>query len=229
MLVSIHQPEFIGYLGYYAKILQADCHIVLDDVQFIKRGFIQRNNIYCNQLAKLITVPVKTKGLYLQQINDVEIDTSFDWRKKILGTLQFCYFKSPNFKRVFPLISKLINQDWYKIVDLNLAWLKFILDILSEDKPLYLASNLKVIGIKSKRLCNLVQAIDGDAYLSGVGAKAYNDESVFAECNIKLQYVKFTHPVYMQMGRKFIKNLCILDAIFNCNINEIKAWLKNDI
>ena len=74
MLVSIHQPEFVGYLGYYAKIIQGDAHIFLDDVQYIKRGYIHRNRIRRGDEVEWLTIPVRTKGRYTQAVKEVEID-----------------------------------------------------------------------------------------------------------------------------------------------------------
>lgn len=229
VLVSIHQPEFIGYLGYYAKILRAERHVVLDDVQFIKRGFIQRNTIRCGDEAHYLTVPVKTKGRYTQRIMDVEIDQSYPWRKKLLGSLRTCYARAPHFEPIFTAVTELFEGEWRYIADLNCAWLELVLGLLGERRPIVRSSSFAVGGEKCERLCNLVKAVGGDSYLSGNGARVYNDEQVFKQRGVELLYTAFTHPSYSQLGAGYIERLCILDALFNCEIRDIKVWLHNEI
>lgn len=226
MLVSIHQPECIGYLGYYAKIIEAEHHIFLDDVQFIKRGFIQRNRIRRNGIPEYVTIPVKTKGRFSQLISEVEIDATFPWRKKFLGSLKSSYAKAPYFKIIFPQVEELLQRDWTYIANLNKAWVSLVMRILGYTRPLSSSSEYRVGGEKCERLCNLVKAVGGTSYLSGRGAEIYNDAQVFKERKIELTYTSFIHPHYEQRGEGFSENVCVLDALFNCSSNEVKEWLN---
>ena len=95
MRVAIHQPNFLPWLGFFHKANEADLLVLLDNVQFIKRGFVQRNYIKNNQGTQLIGVPIKNKGRYLQTIAETEIDNETPWQAKLVRTLHHLYSKAP--------------------------------------------------------------------------------------------------------------------------------------
>ncbi len=82
MIIAIHQPEFLPWLGYFDKMQRVDKYIVFDHVQFKKRYFENRNRIKQGNMPVWLSIPVKTRGKYLQKINEVEIDNCSSWQKK---------------------------------------------------------------------------------------------------------------------------------------------------
>lgn len=216
MIVSIHQPNFLPWLGYFYKIAKSDIFVLLDNVQYTKNSFINRNMIKTPQGPKWLTVPVKTKGRFGQLIKDVEINNTVDWRKNHLHTLETNYRKA----RFFEMIIQDLKTIYYidncdNLCEFNIRLLKWILSLLKLDKRIVRASELDVEGKSTKLLIDIVKAVGGNVYLSGFGGAKYQDEELFKQSGIELQYYEFKHPVYSQLWSDFIPNLSIIDLLFN--------------
>src|ERR1043165_8343024 len=103
MLASIHQPHYLPWLRYFEKIARSDVFIVLDDVQYEKNGFQNRNRIKTAQGWTYLTVPVKKPTL--RPICQIEVDNQTHWWEKHLRALEMCYRRAPYFERYWPELS----------------------------------------------------------------------------------------------------------------------------
>lgn len=216
MRVAIHQPNFLPWLGFFHKAEQADLLVLLDDVQFIKRGFIQRNCIKTNQGTQLIGVPVKTKGRYFQTIAETEIDNETPWQAKLTRTLGVNYGKAPAYSALATEIGAILARPHERLVDLNVELLRTAFHHLSIETPTMLASELEgVEGQGTERLISICRSVGADEYISGTGGKNYQDESAFEAGGIHLEYTRFEHPTYPQLNGEFAANLSIVDYLFN--------------
>ncbi len=217
MKIAIHQPEFIGYPGLYYKIWKADIYVVLDNVQYISQGFINRNRIGTFAGPMWITVPVKKSGKRFQIIKDVQIDNSQKWKKKILNAIQRNYARTPYFKQYFSEFSSIIlTREYTYILDLNLALLKYFCKILKIKTKFILSSELEVEGHKNKLLINIIKKINGTTYICGMGAKdTYMNEAIFEKEEIRVEYTNYVPLKYTQIFPEFQENLCILDLLFH--------------
>lgn len=215
MIVSIHQPNFMPWLGFFEKISKSDVFVILDDAQFEKNSFLNRNKIKSSNGVQWLTLP--TKGKVNDKINEAEISNNTDWRKNHLHSLEFAYKKSKNFNSIFSGIKEIYEQkNWVKMADLNLALIYFLMNKLNiRDKKIVLSSDLAVEGKSSERLLSIVQKLGGDVYFSGVTGKDYLDEELFKRHNIKVIYQTFQHPVYKQCWGEFVPNLSAIDYLFN--------------
>lgn len=224
-IAVIHQPEFIPWLGFFNKLNQGDIFVILDDVQFKKNHFENRNKIRCNNAQgwAWISIPVLTKHKHGQKIKDVEISgrNNRRWKEKILNTVCMSYRKTPYFEDVYELISVSINNDCQKIVEINIGLLMAILDYLGIEKTIYIQSRMGVTSTKSRLIIDLVQATGASIYLSGQSGKTYLEQSKFQEKGLTVQYQQFTHPEYTQSHGGFIKGLSIIDLLFNHGKNSI--------
>lgn len=228
MIVAIHQPNFLPWLGYFYKIAQCDVFVLLDNVQYTKNSFINRNKIKTSQGVMWLTVPVKTKGLFGQLIKDVEINNMVDWRKKHLGTLEANYRKARFFEPIFQGLKTIyFTDDWSKLCELNIRLLEWVLSLLELEKKLVRASNLNVEGESTQLLINIVKKVGGNIYLSGFGGSKYQEEELFKREGIKLQYYEFSHPIYPQLWSDFVPNLSIIDLLFNCEPESLDIILRN--
>ena len=125
--VSIMQPTFLPWTGYFKMILRSDLFVFLDDVQFDKRSWQQRNKILKNDGKEfLLTIPVKSKGKFFQKINEVEVDNSTNWKDKHLKLLEMNYSKHKFFKQVFDSISNTYKENTNSLSEFNIKLIKKI-------------------------------------------------------------------------------------------------------
>lgn len=214
--VCIHQPDFLPYLGFFHRLLFTDTFIVLDDVQFLRRGWHHRDKIKTRQGEKWLTLPVQ-RGDYLQRINQVLLsDDRERWVTRHLNLLKENYKEAPNFDEYFPKIGEIYQKGADRMVDLNMDFLNFFFQLLDLKMNVIFSSDLKVEGSKNQKLIRLVQTVSGTHYLSGIGARAYLDEAAFADEGITVEWQQFHHPVYPQRYGDFIPNLSCIDLLFNC-------------
>jgi len=227
VIVGIHQPNFLPWLGYFYKLAKCDTFVLLDNVQYTKNSFINRNRIKTPQGVKWLTVPVKIKGRFGQLIKDVEINSTIDWRKKHLGTLEANYKKARFFEPVFQgLKAVYCANDWDALCEVNIQLLKWSLSVLKLDRELVRASELNVWGESTRLLIDIVKEIGGDVYLSGFGGAKYQEEELFKKAGITLAYYEFKHPVYPQLWSDFVPNLSIIDLLFNCGPESLDIILR---
>jgi hypothetical protein len=213
VIVTIHQPDFLPWLGFFDRWRNSDLYIVLDDVQFLRRGWHHRDQIKTHAGSAWLTVPVSKKGQYHQLLKDVKIDDETNWRDKHLRTIELNYKKAPNFRRCYEKIKAIYEQNHPFLIDLNMDLLHFIAAELGIATPLKFASDYNVESTSSQRLIDLVKNAGGDQYLTGLGSKDYLDETLFERENIRVTWQQFNHPVYSQLHGEFIPMLSALDYL----------------
>ena len=216
--VCIHQPDFLPYLGFFHRLLFTDIFIILDDVQFLRRGsgWHNRDKIKTMYGERWLTISVK-KGNLHRKINQVMINRNQDiWITKNLNLLKESYKKAPYFDEYFPRIRDIYLSGFIKIVDLNMAFLYLFFEVFDLKVNTLFSSDLNVEGSSNQKLINLIKAVGCSHYLSGVGARDYIDEQMFADEGITIEWQQFQHPVYPQLHGEFIPNLSCIDLLFNC-------------
>jgi hypothetical protein len=217
--VSIHQPNYIPWAGYFYKIARSDVFVVLDAVQYPRgQSFAARNRIKTPNGPAFLTIRVHIpKGREGKVLYTDVIFSDTKWKEKHLKTLSLNYKKASHFQEVYELIEPAIRTH-DKLADLNLALIRAIADYLEIRTGIVLLSDiLHDFGQKTDLIVDICKRLDADVYLSGTGGgKAYNDEALLNENQIQLVYSDFTHPEYPQLWGEFIPNLSILDMLFNC-------------
>lgn len=227
MKLSVHQPHYHPWIGYIDKIDQSDVFVILDNVQFKKREFQNRNKVMSGNGIQWLTVPVVNKGRYYQTTGEVEIDNTVNWQKKHFSSIVQTYRRTEYFDMYYPFLKELyIDQKWNKLIDLNVEMLRGIMSFLGINVRMYFESQLETDGFKTERIVNICKALDQDAYLSGKGAKVYLDELMFTREGIILEYQDFQHPVYDQ-GEQFTPYLSIMDMMFHCGNRSIEMIRRN--
>ena len=222
MVVSVHQPQYIPWLGFFDKIDKSDVFVFLDNVQYKKREFQNRNKIRTKNGWMWLTVPVISKGRYTQKIKDVQIDNTADWPITHLKSIKLNYCRAKFFKKYFDFFQGVFNKRWVKLIDLNIYIIKHLLDFLGIKKEIFLESGLKINSEKTQRIIDICKKLNADTYLSGQGAKEYLEESLFVKNKIKLVYQEFLHPEYNQLFNPFIRNLSVIDLLFNCGNDSLE-------
>ncbi len=215
-IVAIHQPNYLPWLGFFYKIAKCNIFVLLDNVQYTKNGFINRNKIKTPQGAIWLTVDVLTKNRYGQLINEVEINNSLPWGRTHEKSIAQNYSQSPYFSKYRDLFESVYDQRWGNLADLNEALIKVICEILGIKNVKFIrASELNVSGQSTELLVNICKAIGTDTYLSGPTGKEYMNEGLFEREGINLRYSDFKHPIYTQLWGDFIPNLSVIDLLMN--------------
>lgn len=222
MIVSVHQPQYLPWLGYFDKIHRSDAFVFLDNVQYKDREYQNRNRIRTGDGCIWLTVPVLKKTGSYPNISDVLIDNMQDWRKRHWRSISLNYAHAPFFKKYAPFFEELYSRDWQKLVDLNMHIVNALNRFLGIDRPVYLESQLDVKTAGTRRIIDICKALKSDTYLSGVGGKAYLEEGLFAANNIKLVYQDFRHPEYAQRHIPFMPFMSIIDLLFNHGDGSLK-------
>lgn len=215
MKISIQQPEYFPWIGYFDKILQVDKVVFLDNVQFKKRYFENRNKVRTYQGWTWINTPVKTKGRYTQKIMEVEIDNSRPWQKRIIFTITHHYKKSPYWKDFGEELCELISKPYELLVDFNLEISLFLMDKLGVKPEWCLASSLKTEHSGSDLILEICQKMNATDYLSGKDGKDYLKGEDFTINGIQIYYQDFVHPVYTQIHGDFKAGMSVIDLYFN--------------
>jgi len=229
MIIAIHQPNYIPWLGYFYKIYKSDVFVFLDDVQFTKNSFQNRNRIKTSQGLTWLTEPVLTKGKFGQLTNQVRFNNNIPWKRKHMKTLEQWYKSSKYFDEYFPKLQNMYLEAESKehtLVEFNIKLIKFICEELGLNRRYEISSELEVVGKSTERLVNICRCLEGGTYLSGSGGGNYQDEAAFKDAGIELVYSDFHHPIYNQLWGEFVPNLSILDYLFNCGNNVFNFLLE---
>lgn len=224
-MISIHQPAYLPWLGYFDKIARSDTFVYLDTVQFEKNSYINRNQIKTPQGTLWLTIPVKTKGHTSGSLRTTEIDDSQPWREKHLKSIEVNYRKAHRFNECFPKIKDLLAVPESNLANYCLHQLRFWLDELDITTPVVRSSELPIASTKSELVFDLCQHFGAKHYLSGALGRDYLDEQKFSDAGIAIEYQSFQSPTYAQLWGPFISNLGILDWWMNSgDFNQI--WRK---
>ena len=228
-IVAIHQPNFFPWLGYFDKIVRSRIFILLDDVQFEKKGgtWTNRVKIAINKSAKWLTAPIDRAYHGTRAINEMQFASKAKWRRKLVETIRLNYKKASAFKECFPVIEELLSNKTNSIAKYNELSIRTLMRHLElQQTELRLSSSLPVGTTGTERLIELVKAVDGDAYLCGGGAAGYQQDQLFDDNRIKLVYQNFEHPVYSQFhSDSFIPGLSIIDALMNHGFSGVRELI----
>jgi hypothetical protein len=222
MIVTVHQPHFLPWLGYLHRMAQADLFIVLDHVQFERRNYQNRTMIRFDGEARWLTVPVEQRS-QKERIGEKRIDNSLHgtprwWSPGHFQTIRQAYRDAPFAGDYAPALRRIFETRWERLVELNAAALEFLRDAFGIRTPLVRSSELDVPGAKSELILNLCRAVGADTLLAGLGgSRDYLDKAGFERQGVRIAYQEFAHPVYRQCGASpFIPGLSSIDLLLNC-------------
>jgi hypothetical protein len=223
VIVSAHQPNFAPWLGFFDKALHSDVLVLLDTVQFIKRGYQNRARIKAASGPQWLTVPVITKGRYDQATMDVEIDETAAWRAVHRRTLQTSLARAPYRDELLEVVEPIYAQDdLHLLTELNMEIIRAVADRLGIATRLVLASELDLEGSSTRLMVGLTKAVGGDVYLSGPTGRKYLEPELFDEAGLELRYHAFDVFEYPQLHGAFEPGLSCLDYVANCGFTPWK-------
>lgn len=232
MIVSIHQPNYLPWMGLIKKIEASDIFVVFDDVQLPRgKSYTIRTKIKTNGGAKWITVPILGKS-DLVTIKEIKINNDTNWWEQHWNKIEENYKNAPFFYDNQQVFKDIIFSKSEYLVDLNLELIKAILNNLKIKTKIVRASEFLIDSSGTQKIIELVKKVGADEYISGEGegSKRYvlNNKELFEKNEIKIKTLTFTHPIYSQLHGKFVPNLSILDAIFNLGPEDTLKKIKQD-
>lgn len=216
MRVTILQPSYLPWLGFFEQMSRSDKFVLLDDVQFTRRDWRNRNRIRVKEGWMWLTVPVLQKNRFTQSIIDARTDNSVPWRRKHLESLRQHYCKSPYFEKYFPAWQSLYEKQYRFLFDICLETIELINKELGIETPLLRSSEMNPSGDKAQKLLSICRELGATHYLSGEAGGNYIEEEEFSSQGIELEYQNYDHPVYPQRYPDFVPQLSAIDLLFNC-------------
>lgn len=236
MSITIHQPEHMPWLGFFHKLNMADTYVVLDNVQYRRRYFQNRNKINTKDGWQWICVPVIKEARNDLLIKDARIfKEDMEWREDNIKTIYQNYCKAKFFEFLWPEFKDTYCSEYARLSDLNIALIKLILKKLKVKKDIVFASELCVDGEKGDLILNICLVLGAKKYISGISGKEYLDIGKFNKGGVEVIFQEFHHPIYPQLYGSFSPCMSVIDLLFNCGpdslnvINGIGIEVLNEV
>lgn len=223
--VAIMQPYLFPYIGYWQLINATDEFVVYDDVNFIKGGWINRNNILLNGKSFLFTLPLENSSSY-KLIKEIDVTSNLKLKEKICKTISATYSKAPYFSEVFSLIENVLMKDG-KVSELVYDSIIQINNYLGISTKILLSSELNQNReLKSdKRVINIVKNLNGQIYINAIGGQELYSKDEFKKNNIDLYFIKTNKIEYKQFKNEFVPNLSIIDVLMFNSPEDVRELL----
>lgn len=228
MIISIHQPNFLPWIGFFSKIYKSNKFIFLNDSHVNKKNldYLNRSLFLSNDKKKYFSIPVK-KNFHTKKILNLEIDNTKEWKKDFLNFIHANYNKCEFFEDGYSIVSSLIDKKFEFLVDLNIYLITKLFKNLNIKRKIYFSSEFTINSKSTQRIIDLVKISKGQIYLTGTGSLNYLDKNEFIKNKIKLEINQVNHPIYLQnKSKNFTPGLSILDIIMNCGFSKTEKFLK---
>jgi hypothetical protein len=216
--VAIHQPHYLPWLGYMAKMTEADVFIFLDTVQYEKNGWQNRNKIKTAQGWQWLTVPVRAP--FPSRLTGVTIDHDQGWARKHLQAIRIHYARAPYLSKCLPELERVLTHPWHTLPELNVELTRHLAAELGIACRFELASHLPARDEPTDRLLDLCKAVGGECYLAGQDGPKYMALDRFEAAGIRVWQQDYQHPRYSQGGGEFLPNLSVIDLLLNHGENS---------
>jgi WbqC-like protein family len=227
VVVAVHQPNFLPWLGFFHKLASCDVFVLLDSVQFSRGSRTNRVQVLAGDRPTWLTVPVRRPEHGEPRIADALIDDSRPWRRKALRTLEVSYGSLDGFEETYELATNALAEPSDRLARLNEGAIAHLSDALGLTRPRVVrASELDADGAGSELLARLVAAVGGTVYLSGAGADGYHDEQPFSDRGIEVRFQRFSHPTYAQRAPEPVHGLSIVDAMMSLGVTGVQDLLR---
>ena len=226
MIITIHQPEHLPWLGFFNKLSKAEVFVILDSVPYRKNYFQNRNRIIGSNGIQYIGIPVINTGHIEGTIATTKIATQMNskWKNKYLNTIKMSYSKSPFYTEVFPLLENAISLDTEYLADINIAIFTMFAERMGFCPQYIRSSDLDVKGSKSDLILDICKNLRADTYIAGPSGRDYLNMQSFSDEGIRVVFNDYNHPVYPQRRtNEFVPYLSALDLFMNCGFEKGKS------
>lgn len=220
------QPYIFPYIGYFQLIKAVDKFVLYDDVNFINRGWINRNRILVNGNDSMFTIPLKDASQN-KLINEIAVNWDNNWKIKFLKTIEQSYKKAPFYTEILPIIEKSIEADevqFSKIIEQNLRLICDYLNIKTEiisSSSIYQNADKKA----QERILNICSQEEVNHYINPIGGIELYDKEEFAKENMQMNFIKSMPVEYKQFKNEFVPWLSVIDVLMFNSKEEIYKFL----
>tara|TARA_B110001452_G_scaffold263794_1_gene265770 strand:+ start:1338 stop:2027 length:690 start_codon:yes stop_codon:yes gene_type:complete len=224
MKVAIMQPYFFPYIGYWQLVNYVDVFVIYDDVNFINRGFINRNKFLQKTKSQLFTLELFGASQN-KKINEIKLGENSE---KILKSIVHNYSKAPFFKDVLPILEEILNNNNENLAKFLGFSLINISKYLKIDTRLLYSSDLKNDKtLKAEdRLIEMSKILNAKEYINSIGGIKLYNKNAFAKKKIRLSFLETNEISYKQFNNEFEPNLSIIDILMFNSVNKIKIMLN---
>ena len=228
MKIGVMQPYFFPYIGYWQLLNLVDRYVIYDDVNYIKRGWINRNRILVGGSPKFFNVEL-IGASQNRLIKEVKVNTSPKEKEKSLHTIEYNYKKAPCFDEVYPLIEECLKFDSDVLSEYLAHSIRCICMYLDIDTEIIMSSDLnKDNSLKGEdKILDICRELDATDYYNAIGGQELYHYDRFSEQGMKLHFLKTDDIVYRQFGDVFYPNLSIIDVLMFNDKDRVKEMLKD--
>ena len=229
MKVAIMQPYIFPYIGYFQLINAVDEFIVYDNIQFTKKGWINRNRILVNGSDSIFTLPLKKSSTFITIKDKFLADTWEYDRNKLLNRIHESYHKAPNFKETFEIVEKCLWFDDRNLFNFTLHSIETLMHSLEIDTKVRVSSTIFIDNqLKGEeKVIAICKECFADVYINPTGGISLYDKERFNANNIDLKFQKSNIIIYPQFDNEFVTWLSILDVLMFNDKVQIKNFLNN--
>ena len=226
--LAIMQPYFMPYIGYFQLINSVDEFIIYDNIQYTKKGWINRNRILVNGNDQLITLPIKKDSDYLDVVDRSLSESWHRDKNKILNTIKSCYNKSPFFKETYTLIEQCLDVSDMNLFQFIYQTILILNDFLDIKTKMIISSDINIDhSLKSQdKVLALCKARNADMYINSIGGMELYDKTTFKQNDIELNFIKTNSIRYKQFNHEFIPWLSIIDVLMFNSKETVQQYLK---
>ncbi|MDO6838188.1 WbqC family protein [Paraglaciecola chathamensis] len=220
------QPYFLPYLGYWQMMHAADKFVLYDDVNFIKKGWVNRNRILVNGAAHYVGIPIRNMSQNTK-IYELDISETESWRRKNLKTIEMSYKKAPFFSITYALCEDIFlypKNNLSEFINHSIVCIQQHLGIRTElvpSKGMY--NNIHLTG--KDRIIDICHQESISNYINAPGGRALYDVVDFKDKGVNLKFVESQLPVYNQGKNEFHQGLSILDVLMFNRLKKVQEFL----
>jgi hypothetical protein len=224
--IAVMQPYLFPYIGYFQLMHAVDEFVFFDNVNFVNKGWINRNRILLQGKEHLFSLPL-TKASQNRNINEIAVSVDDKWRAKFMRSIEAGYKKAPQFERVNPLLEKILNKKSENLADFIARSFEQINAYLGLRTPLVNASRqYPSTSLKGPdriiEICNLAEA---NVYVNAIGGRELYSKERFLDSGVQLRFISTLPWKYGQQGADFVPNLSIIDVLMNSSPLEVQEGL----
>jgi hypothetical protein len=218
MIVTILQPSYIPWRGYFHQIAKSDLFIFYDDVQYDKHGWRNRNRIKTTTGSRWLTIPVHSSGNVIQEIpiNQIKVDWRKNWPESHFQLISQSYKDAPHFDKYRDLLKQFYSKHPEYLSEFTIELTVSLARQLGVTKTSFMRSSEipDLSGKKSDRLVQILKYVNATHYISGPSARNYIEEDKFAEAGISLEYMTYDYREYPQLYPPYDPQVTVLDLLF---------------
>lgn len=225
MKLAIMQPYFFPYIGYFQLVSSVDVFVIYDNVQYTKKGWINRNRILQNGKEVIFSLPLKKASDYLD-VRDREVSADFD-KRKFANKFSGAYRRAPQYSVVMPLIEKIIFFEGDNLFEYIHNAVKVLCAYLCIDTKIVVSSAIDVDhSLKGEeKVLAICKALGADEYINAIGGTELYSRSNFLEEKIELIFLKSIYSEYEQFGAPFVAWLSIVDVLMFNSVGDVKNFI----